>query len=47
VAIKEILEKVFSQLSPVEILKAICTPENLQAIAYGATKAALESQKGK
>lgn len=41
----QILEKIFSQISPIEVLKIIFTPENVEAASYGATKAFLESKK--
>ena len=40
-----ILDKILSHVSPLEALKIIFTPENVQAASYGATKAYMEANK--
>ena len=39
------LDKILSHVNPMEALKIIFTPENVQAACYGATKAYLENSQ--
>ena len=42
-----IAEKIFSQISPLEILKVVFTPENMEALGRGIAEGAVKGAKDK